>query len=204
MIILASKSPRRFELMQQLGLQFKVQLAGETNEQYPLELQREEIPLFLARLKANSFLQAVTIPNDTVVVTADTIVWVETLETPNTTGKVSKGRALEKPGCRQEAIEMLELLSDKKHYVYSAVCLTTNSKQHVFFDETKVYFKKLSSEEISYYVDNYQPYDKAGAYGIQEWIGYIGIEKIEGSFYNVVGLPVHKLYKELRNFIEVA
>ena len=203
MIILASKSPRRFELMQQLGLQFKVQLAGETNEQYPLELQREEIPLFLARLKANSFLQAVTIPNDTVVVTADTIVWVETLETPNTTGKVSKGRALEKPDCRQEAIEMLELLSDKKHYVYSAVCLTTNSKQHVFFDETKVYFKKLSSEEISFYVDNYQPYDKAGAYGIQEWIGYIGIEKIEGSFYNVVGLPVQKLYNELRDFIEV-
>ena len=188
MIILASKSPRRFELMQQLGLQFTVQLAGEIDEQYPPELQREEIPLFLARLKANSFMQAVTIPNDTIVITADTIVWVD-------------GQSLGKPNCRQEAIDMLEKLSEKKHYVYSGVCLTTNSKQLAFFDETKVFFKKLSSDEINFYVDRYRPYDKAGAYGIQEWIGYVGIEKIEGSYYNVVGMPIQKLYSELCDFM---
>jgi len=188
MIILASKSPRRIELMQQLGLHFSVQLAGETDEQYPPELQREEIPLYLARLKANSFLQTVTIPDDNVVVTADTIVWVNE-------------QALGKPSCRQEAIEMLEMLSCKMHYVYSGVCFTTNSKQHLFFDETKVFFKKLLLEEIIFYIDRYQPYDKAGAYGIQEWIGYVGIEKIEGSFYNVVGMPIQKLYCELHDFM---
>ena len=187
MIILASKSPRRAELMQQVGLQYSVLVAGETDEQYPPELQREEIPLFLARLKSNAFFQVVTVPDDTIVITADTIVWVD-------------GRALEKPACRQEAIEMLKTLSDKKHYVYSGVCIATNHKQFLFFDETKVFFKKLTSEEINFYVDNYQPYDKAGAYGIQEWIGYVGIEKIEGSYYNVVGLPIQKLYCELRNF----
>ena len=134
-------------------------------------------------------MQAVKITDDTIVVTADTIVWVDEC-------------ALGKPNCRKEAIEMLEMLSNKKHYVYTAVCLTTNSGQHVFFDETKVFFKYLSSEEINFYVDRYQPYDKAGAYGIQEWIGYVGIEKIEGSFYNVMGLPVQKLYNELSNIIE--
>ena len=184
MFILASKSPRRIELMQQLGLQFTVQLVGEIDEEYPPELLGKEIPLFLARLKANSFLKVVTIPDNTIVITADTIVWVD-------------GFALGKPSCRQEAVEMLEKLSGKKHYVYSGVCLTTNDKQRAFFDETKVFFKNLSSEEINFYVDNYQPYDKAGAYGIQEWIGLVGIEKIEGSYFNVVGMPIQKLYSEL-------
>ena len=187
-IILASKSPRRIELMQQVGLNFTVQLAGETDELYPPELQREEIPLFLARLKADEFLRAVAIPDDTIVVTADTIVWIN-------------NRVLGKPANRQEAIDMLEILSGNMHQVYTGVCLTTNEIQHVFFDESKVYFRKLTGDEISFYVDRCQPYDKAGAYGIQEWIGYVGIEKIEGSYCNVMGLPIQKLYCELCNFI---
>jgi len=174
--------------MQQAGLQFTVQLVGDTDELYPPELQREEIPLFLARLKAKSFLQTVAIPDKTIVVTADTIVWID-------------NRVLGKPASRQEAIEMLETLAGNMHQVYTGVCLTTNEKQHSFFDESKVYFGKLTREEIIFYVDRYQPYDKAGAYGIQEWIGYVGIERIEGSHYNVMGLPIQKLYRELFEFM---
>ncbi|MDR1156120.1 MAG: Maf family nucleotide pyrophosphatase [Bacteroidales bacterium] len=187
-IILASKSPRRIDLMQQAGLQFTTQLAGETDEVYPPELQREEIPLYLARLKANTFLQAVTIPDDTVVVTADTIVWID-------------NRVLGKPSGREDAIHMLETLSENMHQVYTGVCLTTNRKQQAFSAESKVFFRKLTGEEITFYVDRCRPYDKAGAYGIQEWIGYVGIERIEGSYYNVMGLPIQKLYRELCDFI---
>ena len=187
-IILASKSPRRIELMQQAGLQFTVQLPCETDELYPPELQREEIPLFLARQKADAFLRDVAIPDDSIVVTADTIVWIN-------------NRMLGKPVGRQEAIEMLEILSGNMHQVYTGVCLSTNNKRHAFFAESKVYFRNLTNDEISYYVDNCHPYDKAGAYGIQEWIGYVGIEKIEGSHYNVMGLPIQKLYCELCDFI---
>jgi septum formation protein len=190
-IILASKSPRRIELMQQAGLQFTVQLAGETDEQYPPELQREEIPLFLARMKADAFRRTVTVPDHTIVVTADTIVWIN-------------NRVLGKPAGREEAIDMLEALSGNMHQVYTGVCLTTNHKQHSFFAESKVFFRKLANEEITFYVDHYQPYDKAGAYGIQEWIGLVGIEKIEGSYNNVVGLPIQKLYSELCRFINVS
>ena len=189
-IILASKSPRRVELMQQAGLQFTVQLAGDIDELYPPELQREEIPLYLARLKADAFLHAVAIPDNTIVVTADTIVWINE-------------QILGKPTGRQEAIDMLKILSGNMHQVYTGICLATNSRKHAFFAESKVYFRKLTNDEISFYVDRYQPYDKAGAYGIQEWIGYIGIEKIEGSYYNVMGLPIQKLYCELCNFIYI-
>jgi septum formation protein len=174
--------------MQQAGLQFTTQLAGETDEVYPPELQREEIPLYLARLKANTFLQAVTIPDDTVVVTADTIVWID-------------NRVLGKPSGREDAIHMLETLSENMHQVYTGVCLTTNRKQQAFSAESKVFFRKLTGEEITFYVDRCRPYDKAGAYGIQEWIGYVGIERIEGSYYNVMGLPIQKLYRELCDFI---
>ena len=170
--------------MQQAGLSFTVQLAGETDERYPTELQREEIPLFIARRKADVFVRSVAITEDTIVVTADTIVWFNNM-------------ALGKPAGRQEAINMLETLSGNVHQVYTGVCLTTNHTQHTFFAGTNVFFRKLTSEEISYYVDNYKPYDKAGAYGIQEWMGYVGIEKIEGCYYNVVGLPVEKLYRAL-------
>ncbi len=174
--------------MRQVGLQFTVQLAGETDEIYPPELQREDIPLYLARLKADAFMRAVPVADDTVVITADTIVWIN-------------NRVLGKPADRREAVEMLETLSGNMHTVYTGVCLATNCKQHLFFAESNVYFRELTSEEIVWYVDRYQPFDKAGAYGIQEWIGYVGIEKIEGSYYNVMGLPVQKLYRELCNFI---
>ena len=187
MILLASQSPRRIELMQQAGIQFKIQHIVEIEEVYPSGLKREEIPLFIARLKAKNLFHSINIPDDTVVITADTIVWLN-------------DRVLCKPGNREEAVEMLQTLSAKMHYVFTGVCLTTNHKQHSFFDETKVFFKKLTDDEITFYVDRYKPYDKAGAYGIQEWIGYIGIEKIEGSFYNVMGLPIHKLYSELHIF----
>jgi septum formation protein len=173
--------------MQQAGFQFTVQIAGETDEKYPPELQREEIPLFLARLKADAFFQAIAVPDPTVVVTADTIVWIN-------------NRVLGKPAGRQDAIDMLETLSGNMHRVYTGVCLTSNRKQHVFFDESKVYFRKLTLDEIIFYVDRFQPYDKAGAYGVQEWIGYVGIEKIEGSHYNVMGLPIQKLFCELNEF----
>ena len=187
-IILASKSPRRIELMQQVGFQFTVQLAGETDEVYPANLRCKEIPLFLARLKADAFLQSVTVPDDTIVVTADTIVWIN-------------NQLLGKPAGRQEAIDMLGILSGNMHQVFTGVCLTSNSKQHAFYAESKVFFRKLTNDEITFYVDRCQPYDKAGSYGIQEWIGYVGIEKIEGSYYNVMGLPVQKLYRELCDFI---
>ena len=188
-IILASKSPRRIELMQQIGLQFTVQLSIETDEVYPPHLQCEEIPLFLARLKADAFLRTFTIPDRTIVITADTIVWIN-------------NRLLGKPAGRQEAIDMLEILSGNMHQVYTGVCLTTICKRQTFFSESKVFFRKLTHDEITFYVDRYQPYDKAGAYGIQEWIGYVGIEKIEGSYYNVMGLPIQKLYSELCSFMD--
>ncbi len=186
-IILASKSPRRIELMRQAGLQFTVQVAGETDEIYPEELEREEIPIYLAQLKADAFMKVRNV-DEAVVVTADTIVW-------------HNGTVLGKPIDRDDAIRMLNFLSGDMHYVFTGVCLATSNRRHLFSAESKVFFRKLSMDEICYYVDSYQPYDKAGAYGIQEWIGCVGIERIEGSYFNVVGLPVQKLYCELRNFI---
>ena len=187
-IILASQSPRRIELMQQAGFRFTTLIPEKFDEIYPLSLQREEIPLYLARQKADVFLRSTTIPDDTIVITADTIVWL---------GE----QALGKPADRPEAIKMLEALSGNMHHVYTGVCLTTNRQQSVFFAESKVFFRPLTDDEIEYYVDNFNPYDKAGAYGIQEWIGIVGVEKIEGSYENVMGLPIEKLYCELRNFI---
>jgi septum formation protein len=165
-----------------------VRLAGETEETYPVGLQREEIPLYLARLKANAFLKAIAIPDGTVVVTADTIVQIG-------------DRTLGKPAGREEAIDMLGMLSASMHRVYTGVCLTANDRQHAFYDESRVFFRKLTGDEITFYVDNFHPYDKAGSYGIQEWVGCVGIERIEGSYDNVMGLPMQKLYCELRNFI---
>jgi septum formation protein len=187
-VILASQSPRRMELMQRAGFSFIVRTVGDIEEDYPEQLQREEIPLYLAKLKADAFLKVNGIDAGTILITADTIVSIN-------------GQTLGKPSGRQEAIEMLQLLSGNMHQVYTGVCLTSSLKQHSFFAETKVYFRKLSYDEIVYYTDTCQPYDKAGAYGIQEWIGYAGIEKIEGSFFNVMGLPVQMLYCELCNFI---
>ena len=183
-IILASKSPRRHELLAGLNLPFEV-VIHEVDEVFPDGLSMEEIPVYLAKLKAEPFYEELT--SETLVITADTIVWID-------------GTVLGKPNDYEHAAEMLRHLSGKKHVVVTGVCLTTKDKQVSFSATTDVYFKDLSDREIDYYLKNYQPYDKAGSYGVQEWIGYIAIERIEGSYFNVMGLPVQRLYEELRKF----
>jgi len=183
-IILASKSPRRKELLAGLNLPFEV-IVHEVDEIFPDDLPMEEIPVYLAKLKAKPFINELEC--DTLVITADTIVWID-------------GVVLGKPNDYEHAAEMLRQLSGKKHVVVTGVCLTTNEKQVAFSASTDVWFKNLNDDEIDYYLKNYQPYDKAGSYGVQEWIGYIAIERIEGSYFNVMGLPVQRLYEELKKF----
>ena len=184
-IILASKSPRRQYLLKELGLDFEI-LDISVNEEYPEGLAAEEIALYLAELKAAN-MDFNRIEENAIVITADTIVCLG-------------NEILGKPSGYGEAVRMLQKLSGKKHDVITGVCLRSKNKKRVFHSLSSVYFKELSLEEIEYYIDNFQPFDKAGGYGIQEWIGYIGIEKIEGSFFNVMGLPVKELYEELLNF----
>ena len=183
-IILASKSPRRKELLSGLDLAFEV-IIHEVDEVFPSDLPMEEIPVYLAKLKAEPFFDE--LKSDTLVITADTIVWID-------------GVVLGKPNDYAHAQEMLRQLSGKKHVVITGVCLTTKEKQVAFSASTDVYFKELTDQEIDYYLSRYHPYDKAGSYGVQEWIGYIAIEKIEGSYFNVMGLPVQRLYEELIKF----
>lgn len=183
-IVLASKSPRRQELMKGLDISFEVRTM-EVDESFPPALQREEIPLFLSKLKAQAFLAEMK--ENEVVITADTVVWVN-------------DHVLNKPEDRDEAIAMVNELSGNHHVVYTGVTITTKDKALSFYDETKVYFEALTQEEIEYYIDKYQPYDKAGSYGVQEFIGYMGISKLEGSYFNVMGLPVHQVYKKLMEF----
>lgn len=183
-ILLASKSPRRRSLIKELGFEVKI-IENNANEDFPKDLKREKIPVYLAEKKANSI--GIEINKNQILVCSDTIVWCN-------------GTALNKPHDREEAVEMLQHLSGRKHEVISGVCLKSNEKTISFFDITEVYFKQLQKEEIEYYVEQFKPYDKAGAYGIQEWIGFIGVEKIKGSYFNVVGLPVQKLYTYLLNF----
>jgi len=180
-IILASVSPRRQELFKELRVPFSIQIKS-VEEKYPSNLKEEEITNYLAVLKANAFENKLT-END-LVITADTIVWYQ-------------NKALEKPRDEQHAIEMLQQLSGTSHKVITSICLKTFKTQKVFFDVTTVHFKEFTDEEINFYVKNYKPFDKAGAYGIQEWIGFIGVTKLEGSYFNVMGLPVHKLYEEM-------
>lgn len=183
-IILASKSPRRQQLFKELGLDFSIQ-TKDIDESYPTNLKASEITDFIAKKKAQAFENELQ-END-ILVTSDTIVW-------------HNGEALEKPRDRAHAIEMMESYSNTSHDVITSVCLTSKEKTVVFHDITQVYFKPLSKEEIEFYVDNYNPYDKAGAYGIQEWIGFIGVTKLVGSYFNVMGFPVHKFYEELSKF----
>ncbi len=184
-IILASQSPRRQYLLKELGLEFETKVKNFYEENFPKGLKRADIPLHIARQKAEHYGD---VPEDTILITADTIVWLN-------------DKLIQKPGNYEEAFQMLKKLSGNCHQVYTGVCLRTSEKIHRFSVCTDVYFKELSEEEIEYYITNYAPYDKAGSYGIQEWIGYIGVEKIEGSFFNVMGLPVQHLYTELKNFI---
>ncbi len=188
-IILASRSPRRKELLSSLGIFFRI-VEPDICEDYPTNLKREEIALYLAGRKAESVIQKEKKKNsDFLIIASDTIVCLGDM-------------ILNKPANRQEAMQMLQKLSGTKHQVITAVCVVSPSGRQSFYSETNVYFTKLQDDEIEHYIDNFKPYDKAGSYGIQEWIGYIGIEKIEGSYFNVMGLPVQKLYTELKNFIK--
>ena len=183
-ILLASGSPRRQQFFKDMHLDFEVRLK-EVDEIYPDHLKASEITDFLARLKADAFQEELA-PND-ILVTSDAIVW-------------HKGKALGKPKDYDDAFQILRALSDSTHEVYTSVCFRHNGKTDIINELTKVTFAHLSDETIAYYLDNFKPYDKAGAYGIQEWIGIIGISKIEGSYSNVVGLPVQKVYEYFTTF----
>ncbi|MEN8966225.1 MAG: Maf-like protein [Polaribacter sp.] len=181
-IILASKSPRRQQFFKDLNIDFTIKLK-EVEELYPQQLKGIEITDYLANLKAKAYKN---LKDNDLLITSDTIVWLE-------------NKALGKPKNYHEAFVMLKNLSGKKHEVITSISIKNKNFQKIINDITTVFFKKISDKEINYYINNYKPFDKAGAYGIQEWIGFIAIDKIEGSYFNVVGLPVHKLYKELMN-----
>ena len=185
-LILASGSPRRKQLLEEMGLHFKV-LTKPTDEVYPDGLVAKDVAEFLSKQKADAF-DEMDFARNTLIITADTIVTIE-------------GEILGKPSNRKEAFEILTHLSGKTHEVITGVTLQTKSKVFTFSVSTHVVFKVLKSEEIEYYIDTYQPYDKAGAYGIQEWIGHVAIESIQGSYFNVMGLPTHRLYEELIKFV---
>ncbi len=180
-IILASSSPRRQQLLKDLDINFKIQ-TKEVEEIYPKNLKHIQITDFLADLKAKPF----ELLKNELLITSDTIVWCN-------------NEALGKPKDAKEAFEMLQKLSENTHTVITSISIKTKDFQQIINDTTEVTFKKLSFDEINYYIENYKPFDKAGAYGIQEWIGKIGINKIKGSYFNVMGLPIHKLYEELMN-----
>lgn len=183
-LILASSSPRRQELIKGLDIPFETRVY-EVEESYPENLLNDEIPEYLARLKASIFENTLT--DDEVIITSDTIV-------------LYKDQLMVKPKDKTQAREMLRKLSGEMHRVLTSVCVTGISKQVCITDESKVHFKELDENEIDYYIDNYNPYDKAGGYGIQDWLGFIAIEKIEGSYYNIMGLPTHRLYEVLKQF----
>jgi septum formation protein len=179
-IILASGSPRRQAFFKELDLDYSIDVR-EINESYPEDLQASEITDYLAQLKASVFTD---LAGNDMVITSDTIVWKD-------------GKAIGKPGDVDEAKRMLRGLSGQMHQVITSVCFTGKAFQETIHDTTKVWFKELSEAEIDYYLNTYQPYDKAGSYGVQEWIGYIAIERLEGSYFNVMGLPTHLVYKTL-------
>lgn len=185
-VILASGSPRRQQFLRELNIDFEIRLK-EVEEVYPPHLQGAEITDYLAVLKASALDDSAT--DDEIVITSDTIVWHE-------------GKALGKPADRNHAFEMLKSLGGKTHEVITSVCIRHKGDGDVFNDTTKVTFNPLSDDEINYYLENYRPYDKAGAYGIQEWIGLVAIASIEGSYNNVVGLPVDKVYQHLLKIAE--
>lgn len=182
-IVLASNSPRRRELLAGLGLQFEVRVLPHITESFPQDLPTEQVAEFIAREKAAAY-QPLIQPRE-LVITADTIVVVD-------------GQVLGKPADAADARRMLRLISGRQHQVITGVCLTTSGVQRSFSASTSVTFKPLSSAEISYYIDTFHPFDKAGAYGIQEWIGYVGVTRLEGSYFNVMGLPVQRIYTELQ------
>ena len=182
-ILLASNSPRRRELLAGLDLSYEVTALPDVDESFPPGMPGEEIPVFIARSKAAAY--ASQMQPDTLLITADTIVWVD-------------DTVFGKPADEADAIRMLRALSGRTHRVITGVCISTARQQLSFASVTDVSFARLSDEEIRYYVSHYRPYDKAGSYGIQEWIGYVGVERIDGSYFNVMGLPIQRLYTELK------
>lgn len=182
-VILASASPRRQYLLKEIGLEFTVD-PPHIDESFPSDMPVEEVPSYLAKKKAMELLPKIT---DEIVIASDTVV-------------ILMNTILNKPADRNEAIEMLKFLSGKTHTVITAVCLLSKKKIDSFEDRTEVTFKRLSQEEIEFYVDNYKPFDKAGAYGAQDWIGMVAVEKISGSYFTVMGLPVHRIYEHLKLF----
>lgn len=184
-IILASRSPRRQQLLKGLGIDFDI-IPADIDETYPPHLQHKDIALYLSQQKAKAF-DPNLIDDRSLLITADTIVWLD-------------GRSMPKPSGFEEAVNILHSLSGKMHEVITGVTIRSKTGMQSFHSLTRVWFKTLREEEIHYYINRFKPFDKAGAYGVQEWIGYTGIEKIEGSYFNVVGLPVFELYRELLKF----
>lgn len=184
-ILLASNSPRRRELLAGLDIEYRVTALPEVDESYPATLSGEEIPLYISQEKAAAYRNQMK--ENTLLITADTIVWLD-------------GRVYGKPHDLDDAKAMLRALSGKTHTVITGVTLTSMQKQISFAVSTEVDFASLANDEIDYYVDRYRPLDKAGAYGVQEWIGYIGVTGLHGSYYNVMGLPIQRLYTELKKF----
>lgn len=185
-LILASNSPRRRQLLGDCGLEYTLAQRYEVEEVYPADMVAEQVPEYLAGLKSDGYPEQLL--EGDVLITADTVV-------------ILGDRILGKPADRDEAVEMIRALSGKTHTVVTGVMLRSATAKHSFSSHSKVTFRALREEEIEYYVDTYSPLDKAGAYGIQEWIGYVAVEHIEGSFYNVIGLPVQRLYVELEKFL---
>jgi septum formation protein len=186
-LILASASPRRKKLMEEMALDFEV-ITKTVKEIYPKSYSPEEVVLHLCELKSAAFSNSELLPNK-LIITSDTVVAID-------------DEILGKPISRKNAVDILKKLSGREHKVITGVCLRTAVKKHSFTVTTNVFFKELSEAEINFYIINYLPFDKAGAYGIQEWIGHVAIEKIEGSYFNVMGLPTHKLYQELIKFVD--
>ena len=184
-VILASNSPRRKELLGGLGIAYEVKAMPDVDESFPTDLESEEIPVYIAKKKVDAYKPIMQ--SDELIITADTIVWLD-------------GIVMGKPKDAGEACEMLRRLTGRTHQVITGVCVTTIDKQVSFSTVTDVTFDELTEEEIEYYVTHFKPMDKAGSYGIQEWIGYVGVRSISGSYFNVVGLPIQRLYSELKRF----
>lgn len=193
-IILASNSPRRKELLAGLDLPFEVKVIKGIDESYPASLDAYDTAQYISAKKASAYKDLLA--EDTLVLTADTVVIAPTADEQN--DQEGKGIILGKPKDAQEAHDMLRMLSGKTHHVVTGVCLTTLEQQRQFSVVTEVTFKELSDAEIDYYIVHYKPFDKAGAYGIQEWIGYIGCTGLKGSYFNVMGLPVQRIYEEIQ------
>ncbi len=184
-IILASNSPRRKELLSGLNIPYEIKTLPDIDESYPDNLTGEDIAIYIAKEKANAYLDQ--LDENTLLITADTIVLLD-------------GKVYGKPSDETDAKQMLRDLSGKTHQVITGVCITTKDKQVSFGVSSEVRFSKLDDDEIEYYVSNYKPFDKAGAYGVQEWIGYVAVEYISGSYFNIMGLPIQRLYRELKKF----